>query len=69
MDFLNPGYVHIITADQPLYAVCKQIQCRWPRCYGEDCFVVMLGGLHIEMNTLKLLGDLLDSSGWIGAHT
>ena len=29
----------------------------------------MLGGLHIEMNALKLLGDLLDSSGWIGALT
>ena len=54
VDFLNPGQVPIINADQPLYAVCKQIECRWPRFYGEDCFVVILGGLHIEMNALKL---------------
>ena len=30
---------------------------------------MMLGGLHIEMNALKVLGDLLDGSGWIGALT
>ena len=29
----------------------------------------MLGGLHIEMNALKLLGELLDRGGWIGALT
>ena len=68
VDFLNPGQVPTITADQPLYAICKQIQ-RWPGCYGEDRFIVMFGGLHIEMNALKMLGDLLDSSGWTGALT
>ena len=57
------------TADQPLYTLCKQIQWRWPECYGEDCFLVMLGGLHIKMNAFKVLGDLLDGSGWIGALT
>ena len=69
VDFLNPGQVPIITADQPLYALCKQIQWRWPGCYSEDHFIVMFGGLHIEMNALKVLGDLLDSSGWTGALT
>ena len=34
VDFLNPGQVPIITAYQPLYEVCKQIQWRWPRCYS-----------------------------------
>ena len=29
--------------------------------------VVMMGGLHIEMNLLKLLGDWLSGSGWITA--
>ena len=69
VDNLNPGQVPIITADQPLYTLCKQIQWRWPGRYGEDCFIVMFGGLHIEMNALKVLGDLLDSSGWTGALT
>ena len=27
----------------------------------------MFGGLHIEMTALKMLGDLLEGSGWIGA--
>ena len=63
VDNLNPGQVPIITADQPLYTLCKQIQWRWPGRYGEDCFIVMFGGLHIEMNALKVLSDLLDSSG------
>ena len=69
VDILNPGQVPIITADQPLYTLCKQIQWSWPGHYGEDHFVVTFGGLHIEMNALKVLGDLLDSSGWTGALT
>ncbi len=28
---------------------------------------MMCGGLHIEMNAFKVLGDLLDGSGWTGA--
>jgi hypothetical protein len=69
VDILNPGQIPIITADQPLYTLCKQIQWSWPGHYGEEHFVVMFGGLHIEMNALKVLGDLLDSSGWTGALT
>jgi len=69
VDTLNPGQVPIITTDQPLYALCKQIQWSWPELYSEDNFIVMFGGLHIEMNALKVLGDLLHSSGWTGALT
>ena len=29
----------------------------------------MCGGLHIEMNAFKVLGDLFDTSGWTGALT
>ena len=69
VDFLNPGQVPIVTADQTLYALCKQIQWRWPDLYGEEHFIVMCGGLHIEMNAFKMLGDLLVSSRWTGALT
>ncbi|CAH3151254.1 unnamed protein product [Porites lobata] len=61
---LNPGQVPIITADQPLYTIAKQIQWNWPGTHGEDKFVVMLGGLHIEMAALMAIGNLLDGSGW-----
>ena len=32
--------------------------------HGEEKYVAMLEGLHIEMNILKLLGDWLNGSGW-----
>lgn len=67
VDILNPGQRPIITVDQPLYAVAKEIQWSWPATHGEDHFIVMFGGLHIEMAALKTLGDLLEGSGWTGA--
>jgi len=67
VDILNPGQVPVITCDQPLYTLAKQIQWTWPATHGEKQFVVMFGGLHIEMTALKTLGDLLEGSGWTGA--
>ena len=64
---LNPSQTPVIVSDQPLYALCKQIQWTWPQKYGEDKIVIMMGGLHIEMNLLKLLGDWLRGSGWIAS--
>ncbi|KAJ8027926.1 hypothetical protein HOLleu_30023 [Holothuria leucospilota] len=67
VDVLNPGQIPVLTCDQPLYTLAKQIQWSWPISYGEDRFIVMFGGLHIEMASLKVLGDLLEGSGWTGA--
>ena len=55
---LNPGQVPVIAADQPLFAMAKQVQWHWPEKYGEDKFVIMFGGLHIEMAALKSIGTL-----------
>ena len=46
---LNPGQVPVLTLDQPLYATAKQIQWNWPSGYGEDKFVILLGGLHLAV--------------------
>ena len=62
---MNPGQVPVIAADQPLFAMVKQIQWQWPDSYGESQFVIMFGGLHIEMAALRSLGTLLDGSGWV----
>ena len=35
--------------------------------HGEAKFVIMFGGLHIEVAALKLIGDLLAGSGWTAA--
>ena len=64
--FLNPGQPPVITFDQPLYAIAKSIQWNWSE-YGEDRFVTVMGGLHIEMAVLKALGFLLKDSGWVEA--
>ena len=64
---INPGQVPVITLDQPLYAIAKQIQWNWPANYGEKHFIIILGGLHIEMTALKVIGDWLEDSGWVEA--
>ena len=61
---LNPNQTPVITADQPVYAISKNIQWKYPNIYGEDKFVVMMGALHIEMATLKMIGNWLTGSEW-----
>lgn len=64
VNFINPGQVPVITCDQPLFAVTKLIQWNFPAHYGEDKFVLLFGGLHVEMAALKTVGQWLEESGW-----
>ena len=66
---LNPGQTPVIAMDQPLFAVAKQIQWHWSEHYGEKHFVIMFGGLHIEMDFMKAIGSWLCDSGWTIALT
>ena len=63
-DYLNPGQIPVMAVDQPLSALAKYAQWSWPQTLGEDKFVVMFGGLHIEMAIWDTIGDFLDCSGW-----
>ena len=65
VQFIKPGQIPVMTEDQPLFALAKQVQRFWPESFGEDKFVVMLGGLHIEMAVLRTLGTWLKGSGWV----
>ena len=65
--YLIPIQTPVIAADQPIYALAKQIQWHWPEKYDEDRFVIMFGGLHIEMAVLKSIRTLLQKSGWTEA--
>lgn len=67
VEVLNPDQVPIITCDQPLYTIAKKIQWNWPTSHGEKHFLIMFGGLHIEMAIMKTLGHFLDGSGWTAA--
>ena len=42
-EFINAGQTPVIGADQPLYAICKQLQWQFPESLGEDKFVMKLG--------------------------
>ena len=64
---INKNQIPVIAMDQPLFALAKQIQWSLPFTFGEDQFVIMFGGLHIEMAVLKVIGDLLTDSGWTSA--
>ena len=52
-----------ITADQPLYAICKAIQWKYPTSYGLGKVFFILGGLHIEKVIEDTLGDYFKESG------
>ena len=64
---LNPGQIPVVALDQPLYTIAKKVQWTWPNEFGEDHFVVVLGGLHIEMAFMSMIGDVLEGSGWVDA--
>ena len=67
VEYANPGQIPVLTLDQPLYSLGKLIQWNWPDQFGERHFVLVLGGLHIEMAIMKTIGDWLDGSGWTTA--
>lgn len=63
-EFLNSEQIPIMVVDQPLFDIAKKMQWTFPELFGEDRFLVMLGGLHIEMALWATMGDFLRGSGW-----
>lgn len=56
VNLANPGQVAVLTGDQPVYTLGKQIQWLYPSEYGEDSLVMMMGPLHIEMAYMSAIG-------------
>jgi len=52
----NNGQPAVITGDQPVNAIAKYVQWKYPDLYGEDRIVMMIGGLHIEMAIQDMIG-------------
>src|SRR6218665_873866 len=65
--FLNPGQIPVMGCDCPIFAKAKFIQWTWPDTHGENKFVVMFGGMHLEMALWNVVGDSLKGSGWTTA--
>ena len=64
---LNLGQTPIMEADQPIYTLAKKMQLAFPEEFGEDKFIVILGGMHTEKMLEDVLGVWLDGSGWTAA--
>lgn len=67
VQYVNSGQIPVISVDQPLFAKMKQLQWSMDRLYGEDMFVLLLGGHHTEMTSNKVLGHWFEGSGWVEA--
>ena len=44
VDMLNPEQVPVMAVDQPLFTIAKTVQSKWLDAYGEQAYVIMLGG-------------------------
>ena len=64
IEHFQPGQIPVIIINQPLYSIVRQIQGTWPDTFGENKFGVVMGSLYIEMNVMKLLGDILTPQFW-----
>ena len=63
-DKLNPGQSCVLGADQPIYALAKQLQWAFPNTLGEGKLVMMMGALHIEDKMHQMIGKVLRDTGW-----
>lgn len=59
---LNSSVI-VLTADQPIYALAKQLQWKFPELFREHKIVMMMRDLHIEKTVSKLVSRL-SGSGW-----
>ena len=63
-DTFNPGQSPVLGADQPLFAIAKQLQWALPDILGEEKLVLMIKALHIEDKMHQMIGKQLKDSGW-----
>ena len=51
----------MITAEQPVYAIGKQVQWLYPDECSDDKVFMMMDPLYIKVNFLNLLGNLFET--------
>ena len=64
---MNPRNFNVTAAhvsDQPVYAITKELQYRYPHLFEK--YFPLMGGLHIEQSLLVMYGQLIEGSGLIG---
>ena len=58
--------IFVITANQPVYAIEKQLQWIFPTEFKD--IVWILGPLHIKQVFIKMIVDWRENGGWIKVH-
>ena len=58
---LNPGQTPIDVSDQPVYALTKELQLRFPEIFSN--YFPLFGQLHIEQCLLVIHGQMIKRSG------
>ena len=58
---INPNQTPVDDSDQPVYALTKELQYRYPTMF--ENYFPLFGGLHIELSLLVVLAQLIDGSG------
>ena len=58
---LHPGQTPVDTCDQPVYALTKEVQWRYPLKFQR--YFSLMGALHIEQSFLIIHGQLIKGSG------
>ena len=56
---INPGQIPADTCDQPVYAITKEIQWRYPAELSDAQYFTILGGLHIEQSLLGIHDEII----------
>ena len=58
---INPGQIPVDCSDQPVFALTKELQFRFPKIVQN--YFSLFEGLHIEQSLLVLNGQLIKGSG------
>ena len=62
-NILNPIQISVDVCDEPIYALTKEIQWRYPEEFVMDKYFCSFGPLHIEKSMLILNAQLIKGTG------
>ena len=60
---LNPGQIPVDTANQPIFALTKELMIRFPNRFGPYKYFCLFECLHIEKSLLIICGWVIKGSG------
>ena len=66
---LNPNQTPVLTMDQPLPAIAKEIQWLCPDSFSNNNIVITIGWGRVGVFMLRWPGEWLNVSGWPSAIT